>query len=57
MRKRSHQSSKKERAGDKLERFSYRVFQVKFVVFETVCLGLFFNKLYQFFMMLFAGLE
>ena len=31
----------------KLEKFSYRIFQVKFVVFETVLLGCFLYVLWQ----------
>ena len=32
---------------DKLAKFSYRIFQIKFVIFETVLLGCFLYVLYE----------
>ena len=37
----------RHRADDKLEKFSYGIFQIKFIVFESVLLGCFLYVLWQ----------
>lgn len=40
-------STMRKHGDDKLARFSYRIFQVKFIVFESVLLVCFFYVLWQ----------